>query len=203
MKKFFTLLLALVSLVSADAQFYNYNSGNQQAYEWGRGMALYFKGQQAVYEGNYDEAYTYFDDAQSHGYIPAFEALGLLNELGISVARDTEWAQMFYEEGARKGDMSCRQALYRIANTGFYPESYKSQWLRGFRAMYEARNGGGGGYVPQYGDNVDDVDHSCRACNNTGVCNGCHGSGYAYDNVRCNMCHGSGKCMNCGGKGWR
>lgn len=56
-----------------------------------------------------------------------------------------------------------------------------------------------GGFSGSFSD--DYVDHSCRACNNTGTCPGCYGHGENYGTGKCNVCHGTGKCPNCGGKG--
>lgn len=61
----------------------------------------------------------------------------------------------------------------------------------------------GNSYFGSGGNSYDqDIDHSCRACNNTGVCPGCYGKGSNYGTGKCTICHGTGKCPNCGGRGY-
>lgn len=223
MKHLITLILLFAGL-TVKAQYYNpyqQQQMNQQAYEWGRqmaeqmqqqnkqaynsgrAMALYQQGQLAIYNGDYDDALDKFGECTFYNYAPAYEAMGIMYELGIGIPRDTDFAWECYKDGASKGNLACKQAIQRINNNGFYSSSKKNQWLKSFRTSYAVRNSGSGNYyVPSQNNGNVDVDHSCRACNNTGVCNGCHGTGISYGTTRCNMCHGSGKCMNCGGKGW-
>ena len=43
----------------------------------------------------------------------------------------------------------------------------------------------------------------CGACDGTGKCNRCGGSGWAIDwDLECDKCHGSGDCQTCGGTGY-
>lgn len=159
-------------------------AANQQAYDMGQAMGSYQMGLMELYNGNYDEAYNCFDEAETYSFAPTYEALGIMNELGISVARDTEWAEMMYEEGARLGNIACKQHLQRIRNSGFYPASQKNQWLQSFKAYYGASHGGSYN-VPSNGSfNFGDSNNSGSYNNNSGrTCPSCHGTGKGTDQI--------------------
>lgn len=190
---------------SLSAQYYNpYNTPytNQQAYEWGRQMAEQMQKQQQaanqqaynmgkamgsyemglmeLYNGNYDDAYNCFDDAETYKYAPAYEALGLMNELGIALDRDTDWAKMMYEEGARLGNSACKQHLQRIGTYGFYSASQKNQWLQNFRNSYDATHGGVSNNMPSNG-NFNSGSSSNRSSGRT--CPSCNGTGKGTDQI--------------------
>ena len=43
---------------------------------------------------------------------------------------------------------------------------------------------------------------TCTACDGTGKCNRCYGTGWAIDgDLQCNNCHGTGDCPVCHGTG--
>lgn len=44
---------------------------------------------------------------------------------------------------------------------------------------------------------------TCTACDGTGKCNRCYGTGWAVDgDLKCNQCDGTGNCPVCEGKGY-
>lgn len=52
----------------------------------------------------------------------------------------------------------------------------------------------------------DNVKDPCGACNGSGRCTVCGGSGMTYNNMtekwyRCDVCRQSGRCVGCGGRG--
>lgn len=197
MKKLMCLFMLLIPTLGF-GQYYS----NQQAFDYGRGMALYMQGKESICNGYFDDAMDQFEQAAELGFADACEGIALIYELGLGCSRSISNAQYYYELGAKMGSQACKSAIRRINSQGWMTSDQKEIWLQNFRASQRAQYGGGG-YVPYgSGGGYNDVDHSCRACNNTGVCGGCYGSGISYGTTRCNMCYGSGKCMNCGGKGW-
>lgn len=66
-------------------------------------------------------------------------------------------------------------------------------------------NGGNGGNEGggNNGGNGSAHHHECSACDGTGDCWNCYGSGTdPITRRKCNTCHGSGKCQICHGKGY-
>lgn len=199
MKNLLCLFLFLIPSFGF-GQFYSSYS-NQQAYNYGRAMTLYMQGKESICNGYLNAVMDMFEEATKLGYADAREGLALIYELGLGCSRSTSNAQYYYELGAKMESQACKSAILRINNQGWMTSEHKEAWLRNFRttnsSQYES-----GVYIPYNSGGVNNnVDHSCRACNNTGVCGGCYGLGISYGTTCCNMCHGSGKCMNCGGKG--
>lgn len=66
-------------------------------------------------------------------------------------------------------------------------------------------NGGNGGNEGggNNGGSGSNHHHECSACDGTGDCWNCYGSGTdPITRRKCNTCHGSGKCQICHGKGY-
>lgn len=241
-RKLLFFIFLCVGLTAA-AQYYG-NYQNQQAYEWGRQMAeqmqkqqqqqnqaaynmgyamgLVESGKQAIANSRYTQAFEYFEKAyDEYDYVPALECLGICWELGIGCDRDTEWAKLYYKEGASKNNYACRQALQRINSNGYYPASYRDTFLRNFKANYQAQYSGGGSYPSTGGGSYNSGSSSgsgsayskCRICGGGGTCTSCNGSGGSWRStgyytgsgseswINCPSCNGSKKCFNCHGTG--
>lgn len=68
-------------------------------------------------------------------------------------------------------------------------------------------NGGNGGNSGNEGGGNNgsgtNHHHECKACDSTGDCWNCYGSGIdPITHRKCNTCHGTGKCQICHGKGY-
>lgn len=185
---------------------------NQAAYNMGYCMGLVQNGQRLIAEGKYRDGFEKFEEAwEEYHYYPALECLGCCYELGIGVDRDVNMADVYYEEGADHNEPNCKAAIRRINSKGHYSQSYKNTLISNLKSRFGVGtsnyNNGGLYLSPSVTSSTNgniEVDHSCRACDNTGQCPGCRNHpGYEYGTTRCKMCRGTAKCPNCGGKGWR
>lgn len=234
MKKSLFLLIVMISgSISAFAQFGNpygaylygqrlaqqQQQANQQAYNMGQAMVMFQQGIQDIANGDYEDAYEKFQEAyESFDYIPALEALGLCNELGIGTDRDLDLADLYYEAGAEENNIPCKSAIRRINRNGHYPASHRTTFINNIRNNCQAQGSGGIAPMPSYNGNSGSSSSGslytqCRICGGSGVCTSCHGTGGEWRDtgyytgsgsqswIECPSCHGSKKCFNCHGTG--
>ena len=192
MKNFVLFLFLLLPLASI-AQYYNpYGSyqqqmqANQNAYNAGRGMMMYFQGVTALCEERFDDAYELFYEGIQYNLMN-YEGLGVCNELGFGVSVDYDDALSYYKVGANKGNIACKQHLQRIKQSGFWTQGDKKTFLSNLRASQRANSGVnpsygvGGAYGGNYGGSSgssSSSEYTCPTCHGSGLCNICAGRGY-------------------------
>ncbi len=193
---------------------------NQYAYNFGKGMACVDQGKADLGDGNYEDALAKFEQAYEYNYMPGYFWAGLCYELGIGTEVDCVWAYALYGQGAQKNDASCKAAINRIDNYGYYGEADRETLLTAAQNARQSQSNSsgytGGGYYNggNSGNNGSNSTYStCRICGGTGVCTSCHGTGgewrdtgyYTGSNskswISCPSCNGSKRCFNCHGTG--
>lgn len=208
-------MLPIISI----AQYYNpYGSyqqqqqANQNAYNMGRGIGLYYQGIAALCEERFSDAYDMFYEGVDYSPMN-YEGLGVCNELGFGVSVDYDDALKYYKAGANKGNAACKMHLQRIRQNGFWEKKDKPIFLRNLRASQSVANSS----IQNYGGNVyggnnnsgsssrgsSSSEYTCPTCHGTGRCTICAGRGYRISNgsyIECTMCRGGGACYGCNGR---
>lgn len=234
MKRLSTSILSFIICLIVSAQYQYYNpyrayqyinnlqqqmmQDNQNAYKLGAAHAAVLLGFQYITSGKYKSALEQFEKAyEEYNYVPALEHIGICYELGIGTNRDTQWADVQYEAGAKANNKNCKAALRRIQSNGHWPTSYKTTYIQKIRAQYgqyhSAPNMSSGYSGTNRSNSSSSVHTTCRICGGSGVCTSCHGKrGEFVDTgtytgrdtqswIDCPSCKGNGKCFNCYGTG--
>ena len=209
MKKLSFFIICSFLAINCLAQNNAYNMG----YGWGR----YDRGVSALCEGDFSEAFDYFEEGANY-HPMCYEGIGICYELGFGVEVDYDEAWDAYTTGANAGVQACKLHLKRINRDGYWPKSYRKTFLANLRnaqgnsSVTVPNVGGyGGGYDNSSGSNS--VYTTCRICGGSGVCKSCGGRGgewrdtgyYTGSNVQswiaCPSCRGNKQCFNCHGTG--
>ncbi|MBR0275465.1 MAG: hypothetical protein IJQ76_04585 [Prevotella sp.] len=191
-----------------------YLFAQNNAYNMGYGWGRYDRGVTALCNGDYSEAYDFF--VEGANYHPmCYEGIGVCYELGFGVDVDYDEAWNAYTIGANAGVPACKQAIRRINQNGYWPQSYRKTFL------VNLRNAQGVNVTPNVGgyggsDNSSGSGSAyttCRICGGSGTCTSCGGRGGEYRDtgyytgssiqswIPCPSCRGSKKCFNCHGTG--
>lgn len=185
---------------------------NQNAYNMGKGICIYYEGVNALCEERFSEAYDLFYEGAFYSAMN-YEGLGICSELGFGVSVDYDDALNYYKVGANNGNVACKMHLQRIRQNGFWTKKDKPIFLRNLRASQKAAAGS----IQNYGGNMfggtynsggssrssSSSEYTCPTCHGTGRCTICAGRGYRISNgshIECTMCSGGGTCYGCHGR---
>lgn len=190
MRKFLIfIIVASAFMFNVNAQFYCSPYQQQQAYEYGRQLAIQQQKQQQggylwgyglglLQNGLYSEALEAFEESWTdYDYAASLYYIGLCHELGIGCERDLEFADYCYEEGALHNDLSCKVRINQINREGHYSKSYRATFLN----RLSSNNSSAYSTTPSIGGSYSSGSSAGTASSRT--CPSCHGTGKGTDNV--------------------
>ena len=214
------MVLSLLASLCCKAQM---SPSQQQAYNFGRSMALIETGKSQLLSHDYDGAWESFREALFDlGNEEAAAYLGVMVELEMGLEKDLSLVDELYETAANGkngfGRTAGRAAQQRIKRDGYWAatDENRTAFLQNLAISMQANGmnyGVGMGSMGSNSGSSTSSGSSCSGCGGTGRCTTCSGQGYYWhetgyytgssrkEKTTCPVCSGSGRCGVCYGKG--